>query len=309
MSGNVRVINQSRRAKNKQRRQYLILANETRKAKVIGNDPISTCIHCGMLPTAPKCVCMKCGSQNIYNTNQIDFTQHEPLVECQFGINAKRDITYEYVLNMSQEDLINTLSSHFIKEYIRNGETNITEEMLQRKFSEKTTKQLVRKLVKFIREKDDDTLPENVQQQLAEVKAQRISLGRKLQYHKSKDDNTDSLMEYQQLQKDASIGRSFIIQNTNLSAQEIDDYLFLKLDIPRRDVNFDKIDDATRHQLYILILYCEQSFPKLRMSNKTGYSMKSVKSATSSSEALELSLKNMFIFVMKHLPTIQDAAN
>ena len=137
-----------------------------------------------MLPTAPKCVCMKCGSQNIYNTNQIDFTQHEPLVECQFGINAKRDLTYEYVLNMSQEDLINTLSSHFIKEYIRNGETNITEEMLQRKFSEKTTKQLVRKLVKFIREKDDDNLPKNVQQELAEVKAQRISLGRKLQYQR-----------------------------------------------------------------------------------------------------------------------------
>ena len=92
MSGNLKFMKQSKRAKNEKRRQYLILANEAKKAKLIGNDHISTCIHCGMLPTTPKCVCMKCGSQNIYNTNQIDFTQHEPLVECQFGINDRRDL-------------------------------------------------------------------------------------------------------------------------------------------------------------------------------------------------------------------------
>ena len=126
MSGDLQSIKSSVRNRKLKCRQNAALAREVKKVKIIGNEPIPTCIHCGMLPTTPKCVCMKCGSQNIYNTNQIDFTQHEPLVECQFGINAKRDITYEYVLNMSQEDLINTLSSHFIKEYIRNGETNIT---------------------------------------------------------------------------------------------------------------------------------------------------------------------------------------
>ena len=49
------------------------------------------------------------------------------------------------------------------------------------------------------------------------------------------------------------------------------------------------------------------SFPKLKKSRRRSYSIKSIKNATSSSEALQHILSNLFSFMAQQLPLVEDA--
>ena len=107
------------------------------------------------------------------------------------------------------------------------------------------------------------------------------------------------------------LGKSFVVEDTTISAEVIDQYLNEKLDIPSRgeDGLRQKVATEVRHELYILMKYCELSYPKLRLATKAGYSMKSIKSAVNDSDALELCLETLMMFVYKHIPKVRNRVN
>ena len=116
---------------------------------------------------------------------------------------------------------------------------------------------------------------------------------------------------FNNLMKNASLGKSFVFQNTLLTSEEIDRYLCNTLNVPVRDDDsfHDKVKADVRHQLYVLLKYCESSYPKLKLATKSGYSSKVIKNAESNAEALQLCLQNMMLFVYKHIPKVRNAVD
>ena len=94
-----------------------------------------------------------------------------------------------------------------------------------------------------------------------------------------------------------------------MSTEVIDKYLFDTLKIAARNANSDdRLEAGTRHQLYILVLFCEQCFPKFTMSSKKSYGLSDIKKATASSEALEQCLLNIYSLVEQFIPEVRDVA-
>ena len=118
-------------------------------------------------------------------------------------------------------------------------------------------------------------------------------------------------MRAMNVMENAMVGKSFVVEDTAISAEVIDKYLKENLDISSRG------DDGLKHkvaakaiqELYILMKYCELLYRKLRLATKAGYSLKVIKSAVNDSDALELCLENLMMFVYKHIPTVRNRVN
>ena len=213
--------------------------------------------------------------------------------------------------------MIQKFSSWFVNDIHKKGDGTmiVTKEQIQHELNQLSTKQIVARLVKVRKEEMNKKRVlrfKTLQDQLCDMKRQVKSLNNKLNHRNTKDkdkDNSDD--NYSNLMESAGLGTSFVISDTRFAPEVIDDYLFTALNIPVRGVDsFEKkIDTDTRHQIYALMVYCETSYPKLRLSMKSGYSKKDIRSASSDHEALELAMENMMMFVYQHMPSVRDAIN
>ena len=103
MSGRLRVINQSKRTKNEQRRQYLELGREAKKAKL--SQDVIPCTPETTVQLEPKLFCATCSSQKIIYSNQINITQWEDVDQVKLGRDSKRDDDYQNLLGMMKFDI------------------------------------------------------------------------------------------------------------------------------------------------------------------------------------------------------------
>jgi hypothetical protein len=233
-----------------------------------------------------------------------------PVEECGIGQRSLRyDIDYKAIAALSASEMVRDMTVFFTND-MRNKKKDITEENIRKEFDNWSTKKVIRKLVHQRRERiaEGASLPNECIEKVSELRSQVRRLQDTVRYLKSRcgDGDTD---EYEQLKCDAMVGKSFIVYDKNLSAEVIDKYLFDTLKIAARDANSDdRLEAGTRHQLYILVLYCEQCFPKFKMSSKKSYDLSDIKKATASSEALEQCLVNMYSLVEQFIPKVRDAA-
>jgi hypothetical protein len=200
-----------------------------------------------------------------------------------------KDEDYQHVLNMLDEDIKHEIVSYIVNKELKGKRKKpITVEEVYKELNEMTTEKVVRKLVSLRRnEVIEDHLDHKRED---ELKVIIKHLKDRVRYLESRDYTNLVNSKQCELQTDAEIGRSFIIEDTNIGNDGTDDYLPEGLEIPER-VEYDKITADSRLLLYVLVLYCEQCYPKLKMSLKSGYAKKTIKNATSSKDAIESSLR------------------
>ena len=230
-----------------------------------------------------------------------------PVQECERSLTYDSD--YKAIAELSTSEMVTDMTVFFTHD-LRDKKKDVTVENIQKQFDLYTTKKIIRKLVLLRRERiaERANLPTECIQKVLELRSQVKRLQDTVRYLKTKG-GVDVIDEYEQLKSDAMVGKSFIVDDVNLSIEVIDEYLFKSSKIEVRDANSDDRCEAdTRHQLYIMVLFCEQCFPKFKMSKKTSYGMCDIKTATASSEALELCLVNMYSLVEKFIPKVRDAA-
>ena len=204
--------------------------------------------------------------------------------------------------------MIHEIVCYFVKDDLKNNKRP-SEDSVKLRLGKLTTKQIVAKLAKLRRQGYDATLPVSQQLQIDELSSQIKSLQNTLYYRGTKRSPEESMTELEQIEYNASVGRAIIIRNANPSTSEIDLRLNEKLDVPVRPADVSKKEADARLQLYIILLYFEEYFPKLKMSTKASYSKKKIQSAALSGDGLEDALKNLFLFVGKYLPTIRSSIN
>jgi len=235
-----------------------------------------------------------------------------------FGKDSLKDSDYQHVLSMLPEDMVHEFCSYFVRD-CRNGNDAVTHEELQQHLNKLDTKQIITKLVAFRRKEVADkkaTAQHHMVDQLKEMKEQIKALKKKVTYLKSsvrgkENQSEDQSSSYINLMEKASLGQSFVVEDTTLSALAIDEVLEDKLGIPFRDDDElrYKVTADVRHQLYNLLKYCELSYPKLILSKKSRYSSKDLKSAVNDADALQQCIQNLMMFVYKHMPNVRQAVD
>ena len=108
MSGRLKCVNQSKKAKNEQRRQYLALANEAKKARLAVIVPLTIpeIIPVTIPPPIQYYTCRVCGDNDpICTTNQLNWSHNS--ADVKFGrTSTNYDSAYRYVLQMTPEKMI-----------------------------------------------------------------------------------------------------------------------------------------------------------------------------------------------------------
>ena len=305
MADRLKDVKARARQRKNQRSSWMSTLNESRKRKATGD-----AIPC--TPPAPmiiqsRTVCFSCGSNDGVEVSHLCTPNLKPVSECKFGRDSMKDEDYQHVLNMLDEDIKHEIVSYIVNKELKGKRKKpITAEEVYKELNAMTTEKVVRKLVSLRR---NEVIEEHLDHKREdELKVIIKHLKDRIRYLESREYTNLVNSKQCELQTDAEIGRSFIIEDTNIGNDGIDDYLLETLDIPAR-VEDDKITADSRHLLYVLVLYCEQCYPKLKMSLKSGYTKKSIKNATSSKDAIELSLENLFVVIAEHVPNVKEAAS
>jgi hypothetical protein len=208
---------------------------------------------------------------------------------------------------MSDDDVFHKLVSYIVNRELQSSrKTKITAEEIQHELNDMDMKSIIRRLVK---ERKKEVLEENLDlKREKELKVVIKNLKMQVRYYESREYQDSINSEHVELMSNAELGRSFVIADTTLTSEDIDKYLFDTLNVPAR-VDNDKVTAESRHLLYVLLLYCETCYPKMKLSMKTGYSKKFIRSTTSSNDDLKSCLENLFMMVLDHLPNVEERAN
>ena len=303
MSGKLKSINNGKLKTKRQGSANLAIYRQQKKAKAIEDIIVST-------PTPiieSRTVCFSCGSKDGVEVSHLCTTNLTPVSEIEFGRDSMKTNEYQYVLSMLDDDVVHEFVSYIVsRELLSPRKTPITVEEIQHELSHTNMKSIIRKLVK---ERKKDVLEANKDRKTGKELNNVIkNLKMQVRYYDSKECETSVNSEHAQLMSNADLGLSFVIADTTFGPDEVDKYLLDTLNVPARSDD-SKATAQSRHLMYVLVLYCEKCYPKMNMSMKSGYSKKTIRSTTSSSDDLKMSLQNLFMMVAEHLPNVQDKAN